>query len=48
MVQENRVGLKLNVSHHLLINADDVTLLRDNTDTIEKNTKTKKTKLRGL
>jgi hypothetical protein len=34
------VGLKLNGTHQLLVYADDVNLLRDNIDTIEKNTKT--------
>jgi hypothetical protein len=38
-VQKNQVGLKLNVTHHLLsLHADDVNLLGDNTDTIKKNT----------
>jgi hypothetical protein len=40
MVQENQVGLKLNESHQLLAYADDVNLLGDNIDTINKNTKT--------
>jgi hypothetical protein len=40
-VQENQVGLKINETHELLVYADDVTLLGDNTDTIKKNTKTK-------
>jgi hypothetical protein len=35
--QENQVGLKLNVTHQLLAYADDVNLLEDNIDTIEKN-----------
>jgi hypothetical protein len=39
-VQENQVGLKLNGTHYLLAYADDVNLLGDNIDTIEKNTKT--------
>jgi hypothetical protein len=34
------VGLKLNGTHQLLVYADDVNLLGDNTDTIEKNTQT--------
>jgi dTDP-4-amino-4,6-dideoxygalactose transaminase len=33
-VQENRVGLKLNGTHHLLFYADDMNLLGDDTDTI--------------
>jgi hypothetical protein len=37
-VQENQVGQKLNVTHHLLLCADDV--LRDNMCTIKKNTET--------
>jgi hypothetical protein len=39
-VQENQVGLKLNGAHHLLTYDDDVNLLRDNIDTINKNTET--------
>jgi hypothetical protein len=34
------VGLKLNGTHRLLVYADDVNLLRNNIDTIEKNTET--------
>jgi ABC-type siderophore export system fused ATPase/permease subunit len=34
------VQLKLNGTHQLLAYADDVNLLRDNTDTIKKNTET--------
>jgi hypothetical protein len=37
MVQENQVGLKLNGTHPFLAYADDVNLLGDNTDTINKN-----------
>jgi hypothetical protein len=36
---ENQMGLKLNATNHLLIYADDVNLLGDNTDIIKKNTK---------
>jgi hypothetical protein len=39
-VQDNQVGLKLNGTHQLLDYADDVNLLRDNIDTINKNTET--------
>jgi hypothetical protein len=34
----NQVGLKLNGTHQLLVHADDVNLLEDNIDTINKNT----------
>jgi hypothetical protein len=37
-VQENQMGLKLNGTHQLLAYADDINLLGDNIDTIEKNT----------
>jgi hypothetical protein len=37
-IQENQLGLKLNGTHQLLVYVDDVSLLRDNIDTIEKNT----------
>jgi hypothetical protein len=39
-VQENQVELKLNGTHQLLAYVDDVNLLRDNIDTIKKNTET--------
>jgi hypothetical protein len=37
-VQENQVGLKLNGTHKLLICADNINLLDDNINTINKNT----------
>jgi hypothetical protein len=37
-VQESQVGLKLNGTHQLLAYADDVNLLGDNIDAINKNT----------
>jgi hypothetical protein len=40
MVQENQAVLKLNVTHQLLAYADDMNLLGDNIDTINKNTQT--------
>jgi hypothetical protein len=39
-VQENQAGLKFNGTHELLAYADDVNLLGDNIDTINKNTET--------
>jgi hypothetical protein len=39
-VQETQVKLKLNGTHQLLAYADDVNLLGDNIDTIEKNIET--------
>jgi hypothetical protein len=39
-VLENQVGLKLNETHQLLAYADDVNLLGDNIDSIQKNTET--------
>jgi hypothetical protein len=39
-VQENQSGLKLNGTHRLLAYADDVNLLGDSIDTINKNTET--------
>jgi hypothetical protein len=40
VTQGNQVGLKLNVTHQLLVCADDVNLLGDNIDTVKKNTQT--------
>jgi hypothetical protein len=40
MVQENQAGLKLKGTHQLLAYADNVNVLGDNIDTIEKNTET--------
>jgi hypothetical protein len=39
-VQYNQVGLKLNGIHQLLVYPDDVNLLGDDIDTINKNTET--------
>jgi hypothetical protein len=39
-VQEHQVGLKLNGTHRLLAYVDDMNLLEDNIDTINKNTET--------
>jgi hypothetical protein len=39
-VHENQVGLKLNGTHQLLAYTDDVNLLGDDIDTINKNTET--------
>jgi hypothetical protein len=39
-VQQNQMGLELNEANQLLAYADDINLLGDNTDTIEKNTET--------
>jgi hypothetical protein len=38
-VQENHEGLKSNGTHRLLAYADDVSIVRENMDTIKKNTK---------
>jgi hypothetical protein len=39
-VQEYQVGLQLNGTHQLLVCADDVNPLEDNTDAVKKNTGT--------
>jgi hypothetical protein len=38
-VQENQVGLKLNGRHQPLVYADDVSLLKNNIDTLKKTQK---------
>jgi hypothetical protein len=38
-IQENQVGLQLEGTYQLLMNADDVNLLGDHTDTIKKRTR---------
>jgi hypothetical protein len=38
-VQENQVELKLNVTNHLLVYADDMNLLENNKDTTKKDTR---------
>jgi hypothetical protein len=38
--QENQMGLELNGTHQLVFYADDMDLLRDNIDTVKKNTQT--------
>jgi hypothetical protein len=40
MIQENQEGLILTCTHQLLAYADDVNIVGDNIDTIQKNTKT--------
>jgi hypothetical protein len=39
-VQENQVGLKLNGTHQIPAHPDDVNLLGDKIDTVNKNTET--------
>jgi hypothetical protein len=39
-VQENQVGLKLNGTHQILVYANDMDLLGDNTDIIKKTIET--------
>jgi hypothetical protein len=38
--QENQVGLEFNVTHQLLVNADDINLMGDSVNTIKENTET--------
>jgi hypothetical protein len=38
-IQKNQEGLKLNGTHQLLAYADDINILGENVDTIQKNTK---------
>jgi hypothetical protein len=40
LISEGQAGLKLNGTHQLLAYADEVNLLGDNIDTINKNTQT--------
>jgi hypothetical protein len=47
-VQENQMGPKLNGTHQLLAYADDLNLLGDNIDNIDKNTQIDASKEVGL